>query len=60
MEQTHRYFTVDHQMNLVFSENKGAYLNKINEKMIPLSNKKNISELEGNIEEKSEVNKKEI
>ena len=59
-EQTHRYFTVDHQMNLVFSENKGAYLNKINEKMIPLSNKKNISELEGNIEEKSEVNKEEI
>ena len=60
MEQTHRYFTVDHQMNLVFSENKGDYLNKINEKMIPLSNKKNISELEGNIEEKSEVNKEEI
>ncbi len=60
MEQTHRYFTVDHQMNLVFSENKGDYLNKINEKMIPLSNKKNISELEGNIEEKSQVNKEEI
>ncbi len=59
-EQTHRYFTVDHQMNLVFSENKGDYLNKINEKMIPLSNKKNISELEGNIEEKSQVNKEEI
>ena len=60
MEQTHRYFTVDHQMNLVFSENKGDYLNKINEKMIPLSNKKNISKLEGNIEEKSQVNKEEI
>ena len=60
MEQTHRYFTVDHEMNLVFSENKGAYLNKINEKMIPLSNKKNISKLEGNIEEKSQVNKEEI
>ena len=31
-EQTHRYLTVDHEMNLVFSENTGEYLNKKSEK----------------------------
>ena len=37
-EQTHRYLTVDHEMNLVFSENTGEYLNKKSEKTIESSN----------------------
>lgn len=43
-EQTHRYLTVDHEMNLVFSENTGEYLNKKSEKSIESSNLNQIEE----------------
>ena len=43
-EQTHRYLTVDHEMNLVFSENTGEYLNKKSEKSIESSNLNRIEE----------------
>ncbi len=36
-EQTHRYLTVEHKMNLVFSENTGEYLNKKSQKSIESS-----------------------
>ena len=44
-EQTHRYMTSDHDMNLVFSENTGEYLNKTSANIIPSSNKEKITEL---------------
>ena len=44
-EQTHRYLTVDHKMNLVFSENTGEYLNKKSEKSIESSNLNQIEEI---------------
>ena len=44
-EQTHRYITSDHEMNLVFSENKGEYLNKTSANVIPSSKKEKITEL---------------
>lgn len=48
-EQTHRYLTVDHEMNLVFSENTGEYLNKKSEKSIESSNLSQIKEISENI-----------
>ena len=36
-KQTHRYFTIEHKMNLVFSENTGEYLNKKKEKVLDAS-----------------------
>ena len=45
-EQSHRYHTVAHKMNLVFSENNGEYLNKKSDKLIPQSNKESFQELE--------------
>ena len=50
-EQTHRYLTVDHKMNLVFSENTGEYLNKKSEKSIESSNLNQIEESNENIYE---------
>ena len=47
-EQTHRYITVDHEMNLVFSENTGEYLLKTSTKVIPASEKEKITELTEN------------
>ena len=44
-EQTHRYITSDHEMNLVFSENTGEYLNKTAASTIPASKKEKITEL---------------
>ena len=44
-EQTHRYITVDHEMNLVFSENTGEYLNKTSANVISSSQKEKITEL---------------
>ena len=44
-EQTHRYITSDHEMNLVFSENNGEYLKKTSAKVIPSSKKEKITEL---------------
>jgi len=45
-EQTHRYFTIEHKMNLVFSENTGEYLNKKSEKSLNSSSNKKINESE--------------
>ncbi len=52
-EQTHRYLTVDHEMNLVFSENTGEYLNKKSEKSISSSSLNQIEESSENIFEKN-------
>ena len=50
-EQTHRYLTVDHEMNLIFSENTGEYLNKKSEKSIKSSNLNQIEESSENLYE---------
>ncbi len=49
-EQTHRYFTIEHNMNLVFSENTGEYLKKQTEKTLDTSKNK---EIIGNIKDDS-------
>ena len=56
-EQTHRYLTVDHEMNLVFSENTGEYLNKKSEKSIQSSNLNQIEETSENIYETNSSDK---
>ena len=38
-QQTHRYFTIEHKMNLVFSKNTGEYLNRKQEKVLDASEK---------------------
>ena len=43
-EQTHRYFTIEHNMNLVFSGNNGEYLNKKSEKALDASSKEEFKE----------------
>jgi len=55
-EQTHRYITTDHEMNLVFSENTGEYLNKTSKNIIPASNKQQITELDENSEKAKIIN----
>ena len=52
-EQTHRYLTVEHNMNIVFSENNGQYLNKKGEKSITSSN---LERIEKNSKNKIEEN----
>ncbi|MDC3175968.1 NADH dehydrogenase subunit K [Prochlorococcus sp. AH-716-D13] len=56
-EQTHRYLTVDHEMNLVFSDNTGEYLNKKSEKSIESSNLNQIEEISENIYETNPIDK---
>ena len=56
-EQTHRYLTVDHEMNLVFSENTGEYLNKKSEKSIQSSNLTQIEESSEYIYETNSIDK---
>lgn len=56
-EQTHRYLTVDHEMNLVFSENTGEYLNKKSEKSIESSNLSQIEEISEKIYETNSIDK---
>ncbi|MDC3160510.1 NADH dehydrogenase subunit K [Prochlorococcus sp. AH-716-G04] len=56
-EQTHRYLTVDHEMNLVFSENTGEYLNKKSENSIESSNLNQIEESSENIYETNSIDK---
>ena len=56
-EQTHRYLTVDHKMNLVFSENTGEYLNKKSEKSIESSKLNQIEEISENIYETNSIDK---
>ena len=58
-EQTHRYFTLDHQMNIVFSENTGEYLNKTSTNVIPTSKKEKITESQENSEEVEIINSEE-
>ena len=41
-EQTHRYFTIEHDMNLVFSENTGEYLKKQTDKVLDSSKNKEV------------------
>ena len=41
-EQTHRYFTIEHNMNLVFSENTGEYLKKQTDKALDSSKNKEV------------------
>ena len=57
-EKTHRYLTVDHEMNLVFSENTGEYLNKKSEKSIESSNLNQIEESSENLYETNSIDKK--
>ncbi len=56
-EQTHRYLTVDHKMNLIFSENTGEYLNKKSEKSIGSSNLNQIEESSEKIYETNSIDK---
>jgi len=55
-EQTHRYITTDHEMNLVFSENTGEYLNKTSKNIILASNKQEIIELDETSEKAKIIN----
>tara|TARA_B100000212_G_C26925449_1_gene343830 strand:- start:170 stop:514 length:345 start_codon:yes stop_codon:yes gene_type:complete len=51
-EQTHRYFTIEHNMNLVFSENTGEYLKKQTEKALdPSKNKEFIDNVKDDTKE---------
>ncbi len=43
-QQTHRYFTIEHNMNLVFSENTGEYLQKQSDNTLSASRNKEILE----------------
>ena len=52
-EQTHRYLTVEHDMNLVFSENTGEYLNKKSERSIESSK---LPSIEETIEDDQNIN----
>ncbi len=52
-EQTHRYLTVKHNMNLIFSENTGEYLNKDIDKTIKSSN---LEQIEDNSKNKTDEN----
>ena len=56
-EQTHRYLTVDHEMNLVFSENTGEYLNKKSENSIESSKLNPVEESSENIYETNSLGK---
>jgi len=59
-EPIHRYFTIEHDMNLVFSENTGEYLNKKTNKAIEASKKQKINEFSEKIENSNFKNKQEI
>ena len=56
-EQTHRYLTVDHEMNLVFSENTGEYLNKKSTKSIDSSDLQQIEENSEDLNEEILIDK---
>ena len=51
-----RYITADHEMNLVFSENTGEYLNKTSADIISPSKKEKITELPENTEKTEIIN----
>ena len=50
-KQSHRYFTINHKMNLVFSENNGQYLNTKPEKMISSSSKQKADDTKNKVDE---------
>ena len=52
-EQTHKYLTVEHNMNLVFSANTGEYLQKKSEEAIKSSN---LEQIEKSSKDLNEVN----
>ncbi len=56
-EQTHRYLTVEHEMNLIFSENTGEYLNRKVEKSIKSSKLNRIEESSENKYETNSIDK---
>ncbi len=56
-EQTHRYITLEHDMNIVFSENTGEYLNKKSENSIKSSNLNQIKESSENVYESNSIDK---
>ena len=55
-EQTHRYFTIEHKMELVFSENTGEYLNKKSTESINSSNLEQIEKNSNNTIEENLFN----
>jgi len=59
-EQTHRYFTIEHNMNLVFSENTGEYLKKQSEKALDSSKNKEVIDSIKEDSKESAFNQKEI
>ena len=59
-EQTHRYFTIEHNMNLVFSENTGEYLKKQTEKALDSSKNKEVIDSIKEDSKESAFNQKEI
>ena len=50
-KQSHRYFTINHKMNLVFSKNNGQYLNTKPEKMISSSSKQKADDIKNKVDE---------
>ena len=58
-EQTHRYFTIEHNMNLVFSQNTGEYLKKQNEKTLDSSKNKEVIDSSKEDSKESAFNKQE-
>jgi len=59
-EQTHRYFTIEHNMNLVFSQNTGEYLKKQNEKTLDSSKNKEVIDSSKEDSKESTFNQQEI
>ena len=59
-EQTHRYFTIEHNMNLVFSQNTGEYLKKQNEKTLDSSKNKEVIDSIEEDNKESVLNQQEI
>ena len=58
-QQTHKYITIDHKMNLVFSENTGEYLNKITKNVMSASKNEKITELPQNSKKAEFINSEE-
>ena len=59
-EQKHRYYTVDHKMKIVFSENNGEYLNKKPKNEINPSTKDKVKEVTETKEESNLLNRETI
>jgi len=59
-EQTHRYFTIEHNMNLVFSENTGEYLKKQTEKALDSSKNEEVIDSIKEDSKESAFNQEEI